>query len=213
MKGSRMRRFLAGVAIVAVFTGVTSVGSVGAQVSKVSYTSVSFNEGISGVETDLAGLLDVLRAHTEIDGEPRLHSSRLRFAYGIGHGDDVFAVSTSDAVLLTHGTKPYVKLGGGPIDTPWDAFEDPLVGFEDPLVGFTDPLLGFEEPALGFDGSIEAFEEPALGLEAIWGNGNIGIDPGDYGLIIFTMPDPDARSDDVVQYHAAVVPFSITEAG
>lgn len=185
---------------------------------KGSYTSLDFSSGIAGVEAELDDVADVLRLHTELDGRATTGAERIVFVYGIGHGSEVFAPVVSETVILTPGAEPFISEGSGPIDSPWDAFDNPIIAFEDPALGFEDPALGFdnpiiafEEPALGYEEPALGFEDPALGLEAIWGNGNIGIDPGDYGLVLFTMRYPESGSTGTVQYSSAIVPFEVRE--
>lgn len=204
------RRSLGGLLAAAVATIALTAPSAGA-VTKGAYATVRFQSSIAGVETGLDGLHDVLVQHTSLAGGSPTKTERIVFVYGIGHGDKVFDAVVSETVLITPGKKPFISAASGPVDSAWDAFEDPALGFEDPALGFEDPALGFEDPALGFEDPALGFDavDPQANLEAIWGNGNIGIDDDDYGLVLFTMSDPDMRSAGDITYSVAVVPFTM----
>ncbi|NBC17703.1 MAG: T9SS type A sorting domain-containing protein, partial [Bacteroidetes bacterium] len=112
---------------------------------------------------------------------------------------------------MVPGEAGLILPGRGPIDTPWDAFDDPLVGFDDPLVGFDDPLVGFDDPLVGRNEPPFGFDDPLVGLNAIWGNGGTYIDTSDpsaYGLVLFAITEGGGTP---VLHQSAVLPFHITE--
>ena len=153
----------------------------------------------------------------------------VRFAFAIAgrNASGVMETSTvwvSDPVLLVPGTPALVQQGTGPVDTFWEAFDDPVFGFDDPVFGFDDPVFGFDDPVFGFDDPVFGFDDPALGfviecdfdtpevareeLEGIWGSGGVAIDT-DYALVLAAQPTGRGGGNAVVQGDAAVLPFDL----
>lgn len=175
---------------------------------------VDFYDGIEG-EALLDNLLEVLSASTQLSGQTQ-DQTRFLIVSGVGVGGTarVYDPIVSVPINLVPGKKPFVGLGEGPLASPWQAFEHPLASFEHPLASFDNPIISFEHPLASFDNPIISFENPLAGMNHIWGTGGTAIEDGFYGLVLFTMPDPDFDHKGVVVRHrAAIVPFRVGEAG
>jgi len=175
--------------------------------------SMHFEPTIAEIDIDLDGLLAVLKQYTQPDVEAT-QGTRIRFVYGIGSAEGVTDAVISDEVIMIPGEPALIERGGGPLASPWDAFDDPLLGFDDPLLGFDDPLLGFDDPLLGYTDPTTPFifdspDDARETLEGIWGNGGTYTENGgpEYGLVLFSMTVEGSPAN--VQHRSAIVPFSL----
>ncbi len=194
-------------------SAVPPSGDALAQTKPDGLVDVGFSDKIEGVETTLDGLLDVLVAHTIMDGTTD-KEARFLIVYGIGFDDRVYDAVASVPVNFVPGKKPFIGLGTGPLPSPWQAFEEPVLGFERPLADFAEPLLKFEGPLAPLNVPLAGYDAPQEGLVGIWGTGGTAIPAGSYGLVLFTMPDPSFPGNEnvLIQHRAALVPFKAAEA-
>jgi len=120
------------------------------------------------------------------------HGQAIRFVLGVGiaYGDDVVGILESSTVNLVPGSPGLVERGSGPIDSPWEAYDDPALGLN-AIWGTGGVALEnearFGQPEffiLGDTGMLTASEI----LEAIWGTGGVA---REYGLILLALSDED----------------------
>lgn len=188
------------------------------------FTSLSIDELIKGVTAELDDGKVALETHTVLKGETT-KAARIVFVYGIKHGEEVFGLTVSNPVRLVPGAQSFVTLDGEPLDSPWQAYDDPAFGFEEPLAGlrrpgfdFDNPLIAYDDPAFGFASPIATYDDSARGLENLWETNRTALvknNPDAYWLVLFTMPDPSssATSQATIQHSAVIVPFTVTEKG